>query len=59
MCLASQGEICKLIVCFFRGFIVELLARQPALLSLPIIKSVIKAKGLDMLLEQRTRLEHI
>ena len=51
MCLASQGEICKLIVCFFRGFIVELLARQPALLSLPIIKSVIKAKGLDMLLD--------
>ena len=59
MCLASQGEICKLIVCFFRGFIKELLERQPALLSMPIIKSVIKERGLDLLMDQKKRLERI
>ena len=59
MCLASQGEICRLIVCFFRGFMMELLERQPALLSMPIIKNVIQERGLDLLLDQKNRLERI
>ena len=48
MVLQSQGEICELIVAFFRGFIKEIVNKTGnKLIDFPIVKSALEKNGID------------